>query len=115
MGKYKMIAFTDPISGREDEFNDWYDNHHLQDIVSTEGFPSAQRFKLHTVVSGEVKNQYIAIYEIDAPDPETALKALIEHSRTSGSPVSDAMDRTKNATAIYEACSEVVSGTKAGA
>jgi hypothetical protein len=24
-----MIVFTSPVEGREDEYNDWYDNTHL--------------------------------------------------------------------------------------
>src|SRR5207302_6908712 len=40
-----FIAFTNAVEGRSDEFNAWYDNTHVQDVLSIPGFKSVQRFK----------------------------------------------------------------------
>ena len=31
--KYTFLAFTNPTSGNEDEYNKWYDEHHLIDAT----------------------------------------------------------------------------------
>ena len=39
-----FFAFTNPTSGKEDEYNTWYDEHHLKDVINVPGFVSARRF-----------------------------------------------------------------------
>ena len=38
MGNYTMVVFTSPVEGREDDYNDWYDNQHLGDVIAAAGF-----------------------------------------------------------------------------
>ena len=49
MGKYNLIALTNPIDGLDDEFNDWYTNEHLDDVLKLPGVMAAQRFCLNDV------------------------------------------------------------------
>ena len=42
-----FVVFTNAEPGREAEFNEWYDNHHLDEIMAIEGFLWGQRFELH--------------------------------------------------------------------
>lgn len=71
-----LVVLTNPVPGREDEFNDWYSNVHIQEICTIPGFKSAQRFKLGDAQMGPAgAHQYLAIYEIDG-DPAAALDAL---------------------------------------
>ncbi len=37
MAKYNLIALTNPLEGRDDEFNDWYTNVHLADVLKLPG------------------------------------------------------------------------------
>ena len=46
MPKYTFLAFTNPTPGKEHEFNTWYDEHHLKDVIDVSGFVSARRFRL---------------------------------------------------------------------
>ena len=46
MTKHVLIALTNPVEGREQEFNEWYDNQHVPDFLALPGCVSAQRFKL---------------------------------------------------------------------
>ena len=46
MAKCKLVALTTPLPGKEAEFNDWYQNAHLPEIISIPGFEGAQRFQL---------------------------------------------------------------------
>src|SRR5437588_11667078 len=68
---------TDP--NREEEFNRWYDEQHLPDILTTPHFVAAQRYKLAGRPSKmEPEARYLAIYEIDTDDTASAMKALGE-------------------------------------
>lgn len=55
---------TDP--GREQEFNEWYDNVHIPDILETRCFIKAARYELPNPPEG--KGKYLAVYEIDSDD-----------------------------------------------
>jgi hypothetical protein len=49
--RYVMLVFANPIPGREVEFNDWYSNTHMGDLVQLDGWTGAQRFRMVTSVS----------------------------------------------------------------
>ena len=62
-----VIASNCSDPAREDEFNDWYDNIHLPDLMKNPGFVRASRFvnpEPSTLESGK----YLAIYEIETED-----------------------------------------------
>jgi hypothetical protein len=62
---------TDPA--REDEFNDWYSNIHLPDILSTGAFHTDYRYE--DINPQESVGKYWAIYETDI-DPVRAAEIL---------------------------------------
>ena len=46
MPKYLFFAFTNPTPGKEDDYNSWYEEHHLKDVINVPSFVSARRFRL---------------------------------------------------------------------
>jgi hypothetical protein len=44
--RYIYFVFSNPLPGQEAEFNDWYLNTHLGDLVQLAGFTGVQRFLL---------------------------------------------------------------------
>ena len=77
MGRHLLTVFTNPVEGKEDEYNEWYSNVHVQEVVTIPGFVSAQRFALsESQMGGTPSYRYLAIYEIEAPSVEIALQAL---------------------------------------
>ena len=46
MGTYLVLVMSDPVDGRDDEYNQWYEHTHLDEVLVTAGFTSAQRFAL---------------------------------------------------------------------
>jgi hypothetical protein len=91
MGKYALVVFSNPTAGKEDEYNAWYTNEHLKDVVSIPGYVAAQRFKTIIPMMGEFHHRYLAIYDMDAEDQagvDAALKALT----TTPMAISDALD-----------------------
>ena len=75
MPKALMLAFTQPTTDEAvEEFNDWYSNKHVYDLLNIEGFISATRYELpkgiETLpgVPDGVSQRYMALYEIEADD-----------------------------------------------
>ena len=62
MPKGIMVVQSRPVSAeREAEYNDWYDNTHIPEILAIPGFVSARRYK----VPGP-EPIYLAIYDLEA-------------------------------------------------
>jgi hypothetical protein len=84
MERHIMVVQVNPVVGRDDEFNEWYDNYHIKEMLKTPGFVSARRFRFCDVQlpSGDTaSHKYLVIYEIegaiapvvaDLMSPETA-------------------------------------------
>lgn len=90
MPTFKLVVLTNAVEGRDDVFNDWYDNQHLQDVLACPGFLSAQRFKLEEGATPG-SHRYLALYDIDAPDMETAMKTLADRAGTPSMELTDSM------------------------
>lgn len=92
MAKALLVVLTSPVEGREDEYNDWYTNDHLDDVLKAAGFAAAQRFSfVPSKLSRHPVAPYLAIYEVDAAQREQAEKLLLETANTDAMPISDAM------------------------
>ncbi len=69
--KFIQIVFSNPLDGKDDEFNDWYDNVHIPDLLSIPGMLSAQRYNLkdaqiyHAEGSTAPAHRYAVIYEME--------------------------------------------------
>lgn len=74
-----FVVQTNAVPGREDEFNDWYDNQHIGDVLALDGFSSAQRFIRsdiqRTVEATRYPFQHLALYEV-AGDTRAAIDEL---------------------------------------
>jgi hypothetical protein len=44
MNQSILLVLTNPVPGREAEFNDWYDNRHVPEVLAVPGFVSCTRF-----------------------------------------------------------------------
>ena len=77
----------------EDEYNDWYTNIHIPDMLAGPGFLSAQRYR--RVDQGGTPPRgpaYIAIYHLEAEDLADPLAARRERSAQGlAGPSSDAL------------------------
>jgi hypothetical protein len=76
MAKHIFVVFTDPVVGREAEYNEWYTHQHLKDVLGIPGFVAAQRFKLAEGPANNLPGSYLAVYEIEADDPAVPVAAL---------------------------------------
>src|SRR4051794_23433633 len=94
MSRYLYVVQSSPVPGREDEFNDWYSNVHLKDVLKVDGFLSAQRFMFHPVAGPHTpQHRYLALYDVEADD----LQSTENHNQylateTDEMPMTDAFD-----------------------
>ena len=59
MAIFQYIILVSAAPGRLEEFETWYDNEHLRDVVAVPGVKSAKRFRLLNSLSAE--------YAVEAP------------------------------------------------
>ncbi len=107
MSKHILLVLTRAVEGKEGEFNEWYSDTHLRDVLGVDGFVAAQRFELARDQMGEPgPYPYLAIYEIESEDVSKALTALAGAS--SSMVLSDAMDMQNIAYWAYSPITERV-------
>ena len=103
MGRYVYVVMTNPVEGRDAEYNAWYDEIHLKDVCSAQGVVGARRFRL---ADGDSAHRYLALYEMETDDPQRDLAALTALAGTDRMRMSDALDLTRYSTALFEQISE---------
>lgn len=94
MPKYTYIVLTNAKDGREAEYNDWYDNQHLADVLAIPGMVGAKRFYAapEMVASGLAKWNFLAIYDIDTDDLDVTMAELVKRAGTQAMLISDALN-----------------------
>ncbi|MCB0937041.1 MAG: hypothetical protein KDB55_13695 [Mycobacterium sp.] len=66
-----QVVFSNPVPGKEDEFNQWYDNVHIPELLRVPGMLSATRYALqdaaiYHVEGGAVpEHRYMCVYELE--------------------------------------------------
>jgi hypothetical protein len=79
--RYAMLVFANPIPGREAEFNEWYTNTHMGDLVQLPGWVGAQRFRIITNVTPRptaagYSHGYLIIWDLEETDANSALARM---------------------------------------
>lgn len=76
--KHLVFILTEPTEGQEDAFNDYYENVHLDEVIETAGWKSAQRFKLAGQAGPECPLPYLAVYEAEGEDAASIIAGMNE-------------------------------------
>jgi hypothetical protein len=95
-----LVVFSNPVEGREDDYNRWYDDVHLGEVAALPGVASAQRFGL-SQVGPQGRFSYLAIYELDG-DPAEVLAALSAGMADGSIKMSDAIDLSNVSMTVWE-------------
>lgn len=93
MTKFTYLVLTNAAPGREDEFDRWYSEQHVPDVLRVPGVVSAQRFRRvpKQSATGQQLWQYMALYECDASEPDVVTDGIRARINTVDMPMSDAM------------------------
>jgi hypothetical protein len=111
MAKYTFVVLTNPTPGKEEEYNRWYNEQHIPDVLQAKGFVCAQRFRLvDTQMGGDTNKpyKYLALYEIETDDLPAALKDLASRANTPHMVMSDAIDLKNVGSFIFTPIAEKV-------
>lgn len=97
MAKHLLLAFTNPVPGREDEYNDWYNNIGMPHFKSMPGVIPLGRFRLSNVrmrpSEWDGKFEYLSLYYFEADDAAAYIASLREVTKgRSDYKLSDAID-----------------------
>lgn len=76
--KQLVLVMTEPTEGSEDEFNRYYEDLHLDEVLQTTGWKSAQRFKLVDQAGSECLLPYLALYVTEADEEKSAIEVMNE-------------------------------------
>ncbi|MDO7842189.1 DUF4286 family protein [Sphingomonas immobilis] len=101
MAEYKFVVFSKPAEGREDEYNRWYDERHVPDVVAIPGFTGAKRYRRVPAEGEQPAWNYLAIYDIESDDVSAAMAALMTRAGTDAMPISEALGGAE--THLFEA------------
>ena len=111
MAKMILAVLTNPVSQERDaEFNEWYTNTHLNDVLKVPGYVAATRFKVidKPMMDGAElpKQRYLAIYELDTDDVDQAAAQLMTAVQDGGMSLSDSLDPATVMANFYEQVSD---------
>lgn len=103
---YYFYVFSNPVSGHEDEYNNWYDQRHAADVVSIPGFVSAQRYVKSDTPFFRVADvqvpKYLIIYKIVTADVEAVFTEVERRLKTGETYMSPAYDRKTSQNYVYK-------------
>lgn len=100
-----QLVFSNPVAGKDDEFNDWYDNVHVRDVLAIPGVLSAQRFDLKETeilrAAGRTSpHRYLCLYEMEG-DVDAIMAKIREAVGTGAIHMSDALDVMDSALSFW--------------
>ncbi len=101
MPKYTVMIFTRAQAGHEAEFDQWYEDTHLDDVLATApGWTSGQRFNLVHQAGVAMPSPHLALYEAEGESPEAVLRTLNETRKNRE--ISDTMDASDFAMWVFD-------------
>jgi len=76
--RYLVLVLTEPTEGNEARFNEYYEHTHLDEVIESTGWKSAQRFKLASEVGEACPLPYLAAYEAEGESAQAVIDRLNE-------------------------------------
>lgn len=111
-----LVVWTNPTSKEaEAEYNRWYNEVHLPDVLTVPGFVAATRYVFTGVPalegSDDPPHRYLALYEVDAQDLHKAAALLAEGVGSGAIALSEALDMSSFTAHFFEPVSERLANT----
>jgi hypothetical protein len=94
MAQYVFVVYTNPVTGQDTNYHNWYNNQHLSDVTRIAGFVAAQRFEFVPIAgTTQPTHRYLALYTVETDDLATTHETLMAAVGSSALPMSNALDR----------------------
>lgn len=97
MKRYQYVILSAAAEGRLEDYEAWYDEQHLGDVLKVDGVVGARRLrvKLQKVTDLDAPRwQSVAIYDIESDDPEKVMALISATAGSESMPMSDAITRS---------------------
>jgi hypothetical protein len=78
MPDHIMVVLANAAPGRDDEYNSWYNESHIPEVLAVPGFVAARRYRLSDaqgVGMPEPTHRYLVVFEIEG-DAASAMERL---------------------------------------
>jgi hypothetical protein len=92
MPRFRMIMLSQANPGRDEDYERWYDEIHIPDMMQVPGFVAVQRFRVVKDVLGKTPYPFCTIYEIEADSADAALGAMFAALQSGKVRMSDSVD-----------------------
>ncbi len=74
--KHLVLVLTEPTEGQSEEFDRYYEQDHIDEVLATTGWTSGQRFKLADEAGAPCPLPYLALYETWEDNPKAAIQRM---------------------------------------
>lgn len=111
--EYHLIVFSRPVSpAREEEFNRWYTDQHVGDLLKVPGIVAGQRFRLALDLASPADvPPYLVIFDYRTNDLAGLASETIRRMQQKVFVPSDSMDYEALASGIYRPLGKLVEAT----
>lgn len=106
MAQYRWLVQVNAVAGKEEEFNKWYEEVHVPDLLRVPGIVKAERFRLAemqpsppgkgsgTVPTTEtaLEYRYLTIYTFETDDPAEIFREIKARAGTGAIRPSDTLE-----------------------
>jgi hypothetical protein len=119
VNEYVCLVFTNAAVGREHDFNTWYDDVHLREVVDNlPGYVAGQRYRLHPLQrpGGRASTwTYLAEYEVRTDDLAASNQAVEDFKAAGGFTSPDGALAAEHAAWFYAPTAPLVTEQDVGA
>ncbi len=104
-----FLVFTNPVAGREADFNDWYERTHIREVLAVPGVVSAQRYQVAPMETPELEGApspappehgYLVLYELDR-DANEVMAEFLDRLVSGAMDLSDSLDLHSVALSVW--------------
>lgn len=76
--KHMVVVLTEPTEGQKEEFDEYYEKRHIDEVLASTGWSAGQRFELTDEAGAKCPLPFLALYETEGDDPKAVIARLTE-------------------------------------
>ena len=103
MAHYLLVVPSSAKPGQDDDYNRWYDETHLGDLLAIPGVTAGRRYDADPASPNPPDARYLAVYEIETDDPGQVLAELGRRAQAGEMKISPALDASSARMWLYKA------------
>ena len=101
MAQYLVLIKSNAVKGREADYERWYNDIHLPEILARDGFTGGQQFRVEEGHPEAGRFSHFVAMDLKTDDPEAALAALGEAFASGDMTPTDTLDPDGEVEALF--------------